>query len=182
MKSAALFRAITVLSVMTIFVLSEFSLWDAFTLKAQQPAADHHDWKVYTNAKYRYSICYPQDLLVPQGEPDAGDGQTFLAKDGAKLVVFANYGAEEISLKQRLDWSISDLAGKSGNVTYKVVKPDWFVVSGQTGKTVFYAKATSTRDKFKEFTLTYDSGQASVYEPVVKRLAAGCFTNTLDGR
>lgn len=140
-------------------------------------APDHHDWKVYTNEKYEYAICYPEDLLAPQGESDAGDGQTFLAKDGAKLIVFGSGGTDVIPLKQDLDGAISDLAGALGKVTYKVVKPHWFVISGQTQRTIFYAKAMYTRDWFKQFTLTYDASQSAIYEPVVKRLT-GCFVDT----
>jgi len=158
-----------------IFALALFS---ASILKAQKPASDRHEWKVYTNAKFRYAICYPQDLLVPQGELDAGDGQTFLANDGAKLTVFADYAVRDVSLKDRLKWTTSELAGASGIVSYKVIKPGMFVISGRTGQNVFFAKATATLGKFKEFELTYNLSQSFVYDPVVRRLAAGCFVNT----
>jgi hypothetical protein len=154
-----------------------FGLWSALLLKAQKPVPDSHEWKVYTNAKFSYAICYPNDLLIPQGEPDAGDGQTFLAKDGAKLTVFSDYGSGDIALKDRLEWTTSELAGAAGKVTYKVIRPQMFVVSGRTGQTVFYAKADTTLGKFKEFELTYDLAQSAVYDPIVKRLAGGCFVN-----
>ena len=41
-------------------------------------------WRDYVNAKYAYAICYPADLLRPQGESDAGDGQAFLGDGGVK--------------------------------------------------------------------------------------------------
>lgn len=178
MKHFTLFRMRVVLFAMALLVIGGFGLFGVPAVKAQELASDHHDWKVYTNTKYQYAICYPEDLLAPQGESDAGDGQTFLAKDGAKLIVFASLGLADIPLKQRVNSVISDLTGTSGKVTYKLVKPNWFVISGQKQQMVYYTKATYTRDHFKQFILTYNVGQSSVYDPVIKRLASGCFVNT----
>jgi len=157
MKPVALFRVSVVLFAMAIWVSRGFGSLGVSTLKAQESPSDHPDWKLYTNTKYQYAICYPEDLLVPQGESDDGDGQTFLAKDGAKLIVFGSAGIADIPVEQRLATAISDLAGTSGKVRYKVMKPNWFVVSGQTQHTVFYSKAIYTRDRFKQFALTYDA-------------------------
>ena len=144
---------------------------------AQAPEASRHVWKVYTNVRFQYSICYPGDLLVPQGEALNGDGQKFLAKDGAKLVVFGQNNALNESLKDALEDTASRLAGASGQVTYKVIKPGWFVLSGQNGKSIFYAKMLYTHDQFKSFEITYDASESSVYKPVVARLAR-CFEDT----
>src|SRR5436190_13571117 len=38
-------------------------------------------YRTYSNARFAYSISYPSDLLVPQGESDNGDGQKFQSKD-----------------------------------------------------------------------------------------------------
>src|SRR5215469_6044695 len=55
---------------------------------AHVPSPSAHVWKRYTNVRFQYSICYPEDLLIPQGESQNSDGQKFLAKDGAQLLVF----------------------------------------------------------------------------------------------
>jgi len=147
-------------------------------LNAQAPAAGHHIWKVYTNVRFQYSICYPQDLLVPQGEAENSDGQKFLAKDGAaKLIVFGQNNALNKPLKDALEDTASRLAGESGKVTHKALKSDWFVVSGRNGQSVFYAKTLYAHEQFKSFELTYESGASTVYKPVITRLA-GCFVNT----
>ena len=53
---------------------------------APQQTADRHGWATYVNVRFQYSICYPKDLLVPQGESDNSDGQKFLSnKDSAEL-------------------------------------------------------------------------------------------------
>jgi hypothetical protein len=159
------------------FVALGFSVGRVVLLNAQAPQTDRHTWKVYTNVRFRYSICYAQDLLVPQGEAENADGQKFLSKDGATLIVFGQNNALNQSLKDALEQTASRLAGASGKVTYKVIKPDWFVVSGNNKQSVFYAKTLYADEQFKSFELTYDGSASSVYKPVITRLAA-CFVNT----
>lgn len=144
---------------------------------ASPPAVDDHIWKTYVNVRFQYSICYPQDLFIPQGEAENSDGQKFVAKDGAKLIAFGQNNALSEPLKQALEDTAARLAGTAGKVTYKMIKPDWFVVSGRNGPSIFYAKTLYAHEQFKSFELTYDESSSTVYKPVVKRLAA-CFVNT----
>lgn len=128
--------------------------------------------------KIQYDICYPGHLLVPQGEADNSDGQKFLAKDGAQMIVYGSNNALDESLEDALGETEARLASTSGKVTYKVLKANWFVVSGQNGQTVFYSKVMyNTRDdQFKSFELTYDRSASALYEPLIRRLAT-CFTD-----
>lgn len=143
---------------------------------AQPTASDRHDWQTYTNVRFNYKLCYPQDLFVPQGESDNSDGQKFLGKDGASLVVYGQNNALNESLKDASDDTASRLAGPSGKITYKVVKLNWSVISGQNGQKLFYAKTLYSHQQFKSFELVYDSSSALVYEPVIRRLNA-CFAD-----
>jgi hypothetical protein len=145
-------------------------------ISAQESNADYHVWKSYANIRYHYAICYPEDLLIPQGESPNNDGQRFIAKDGAQLLVFGQNNALAESLKDALADTESRLAGPSGKVTYKVLKPHWFVVSGKSGQTVFYARTDYNRDQFKSFELTYNQSAAEVYEPLIRRLTT-CFAD-----
>ena len=149
-----------------------------FALGGPGDGIDRHIWKTYTNVRFQYHICYPTDLMVPQGEPDNGDGQKFLAHDGAELIVYGSNNAMDQSLKKVLADTESNLAGPSGKVTYKKLKANWFVVSGQNGQTVFYSKVLYNNhdDQFKSFELTYDRAGSALYEPVIARLAK-CFTD-----
>jgi hypothetical protein len=139
-------------------------------------AADHHVWKTYTNLRFAYEICYPEDLLIPQGEADNGDGQKFVAKEDAQLIVYGSNNALDESLENDFNDTAARLAGSAGKVTYKVLKANWYVVSGQNGQTVFCAKTRYSGDQFKSFELTYDQSAAPVYEPVIRRLAT-CFAD-----
>jgi hypothetical protein len=64
------------------------------------------------------------------GQPDNSDGQKFLAHDGASLIVHGSNNALDESLKKMLADTGSRLADPSGKVTYKMLKANWFVVSG----------------------------------------------------
>jgi hypothetical protein len=126
--------------------------------------------------RFQYAICYPADLLVPQGEAPNGDGQRFLAKDGAQLTVFGQHNVLAQTPGELMAATASRLAGASGRTTYQVRKPGWFVVSGYDGPTKFYAKTRYGRQDFKSFELTYDRTLAAIYEPLLGRLGA-CFTD-----
>jgi hypothetical protein len=115
-------------------------------------------------------------LLIPQGEPENADGQTFLAKDGGKLLVFGRNNALNQTMKEVMEETAARLKGGTGKVTYQVMKPDWFVLSGENGQ-IFYAKMLSVSDQLKSFEITYDSSAAELYKPVVGRIAS-CFAST----
>jgi hypothetical protein len=142
----------------------------------QMRQIDPHNWKSYTNVRFQYHICYPADLLVPQGEPDNSDGQKFLAHDGAQLIVYGSNNALNESLKEMLASTASRLTGASGKVTYKALKRNWFVVSGENEGTIFYSKVLYSHGQFKSFELTYDRSAGALYGPVIAHLVK-CFTD-----
>jgi hypothetical protein len=166
-------RAILRVVVLVCYVIL---IRDLASASAHDSAAGVHIWKSYTNIRFQYAICYPEDLLVPQSEPANSDGQKFLAKDGAQLLVFGRNNALDESIKETLVYTESRLSGASGKVTHKVLKPNWFAVSGKNGQTVFYAKTFYSHDQFKSFELTYNHSAAAVYEPLIGRLTT-CFAD-----
>jgi hypothetical protein len=135
---------------------------------------DDPSWATYANSRFAYSICYPKNLLDPQGESPNGDGQKFLAKDGAQLLVYGSNNALNESINDVFSRTASRLAGPSGKISYKAVKPAWFVLSGQHDSTIFYAKTLYAKDLIVSFEFTYDSAQSNVYNPVAAKLAS-CF-------
>jgi hypothetical protein len=134
----------------------------AHTLVVTERAA----YRTYSNARYGFSISYPADLLVPQGESDNGDGQRFTSRDGsASLAAFGS---------NRLDRSLQDeysSAQENRNVTYKVLKRDMFVVSGTENGKIFYQKTLLRGAVFKTFIIEYDESERGVYDAVTTRVA-----------
>jgi hypothetical protein len=139
-------------------------------------ASQHYVWKTYTNVRFQYAICYPAQLLVPQGESPNSDGQAFLAKDGARLIVYGQYNATDQSLREILATTVSRLTAPARKLTYKSISSNGFVVSGYTGDKIFYVKTVIDHNAIKSFELTYNAADAGIYRPLIGRLSA-CFSS-----
>lgn len=175
MRARVIFYALA-LGIATGFVTGVATTGSIGAAASKQPS-DRHNWMTYVNVRFQYAICYPEDLLVPQGEPANSDGQKFLSnKDNAELAVYGGNNALYQTLRQRLSDTANRLADSSGKVTYKVQKANWFVLSGQGGQPIFYAKTLFSQGQFKSFELTYDRSAAALYDPLVGRIAS-CFTD-----
>jgi hypothetical protein len=129
-------------------------------------------YQTYHNARFAYSISYPASLLQPQGEAANGDGQKFLSGDGrAELIVYGRYNALNGTLKQAYtEESTAKVGHPRRVVTYKVLRANWFVVSGHEGGKTFYQKTMLKGDTFKTFRIEYDESEKAVFDPVTKRI------------
>jgi len=127
-------------------------------------------WGSYTNARFQYTIRYPRDLLIPQVESDNGDGERFLGRDGATLVVWGGYNTLGQTLARIETDTVGRLAGNSGTVTYRRLQPAWFVFSGVTDDKIFNAKTHLVGDMQKSFEFTYPRENADVYRAVTARI------------
>jgi hypothetical protein len=142
--------------------------------QAASGAGAQEEFKTYTNVRYGYSIAYPAALLVPQGEPDAGDGQKFLSKDGqASLLVWGSYNIDDRAIKDLYAEALEEQGegGTKREVTYKVVKGGWFVISGFEGSSVFYRKTLLQRGTTYTFELRYPKDQKGLFEPLIEKIS-----------
>ena len=133
-------------------------------------AIPQNDYKTYTNVRFKYSISYPADLLVPQGESDNGDGQIFKEKGNSsvEMRVYGGYNVLHETLRSRYD----DLIHKwSNGVTYKVMRRDWFVVSAMVNGKIHYQKTILRGDTFKTFEIEYAAVRGSTYNDVTDRIS-----------
>ena len=78
-------------------------------------------------------------------------------------MVFGRNNAMGESLKDALASTEARLTDSSGKITYRAVKLNWFVVSGQKGSTEIHVKTLYNHDQSKSFELTYDYSAAAVY-------------------
>src|SRR5262249_34542702 len=131
---------------------------------AQTPA-----YHTYSNARFAYSISYPANLLAPQGEAENGDGQAFRSKDGgAEMRVWGQYNVNNETLRVAFDKAVSEW-GKG--VSYKVMRPGWFVVTALVDGKIHYRKTMLRRDVFKTFEIEYHESQKATYDPVTARVS-----------
>lgn len=165
---------VNVARIMTIAVFA--AVLPALPAVPAQTGRDPHNWALYTNVRFRYAICYPSDLFTGAGESADGDGQAFVARDGARLLVYGANNALDQPLADVLARTAARLSGAQGTVTYKVLKSDWFVVSGTDGATVFYAKTLYSNDQFKTFELRYQRSHKDTYDPLITHIVA-CFSD-----
>ena len=128
------------------------------------------NYQTYTNARFKYSISYPADLLIPQGEAENGDGQVFKEKGSSsvELRVYGGFNVLNETLRSRYEKLVRDW-GKG--VTYKVIRQDWFVVSAMVNGKIHYQKTILRSDTFKTFEIEYDAVRGSTYNDVTDRIA-----------
>jgi hypothetical protein len=138
-------------------------------LTLSQTMAAQTNFKTYSNARFGYSIAYPANLLVPQGEAENGDGQAFKG-DGALMLVFgSNYIAEE-SLRKDFELSVSEFGAK--NVTYKLFRKNYYVFSGRKDGKILYQKTMKKPDGvYVTFTIEYDESKRAIYDKAVTGIA-----------
>lgn len=126
------------------------------------------NYNTYTNARFGYKISYPSDLLIPQGEADNGDGQSFEG-EGAKMMVFGTNLLLNKTLSKEYQSVIKERGAR--NVTYKIISKNFFVVSGKTGGKIFYQKTMrNSQDQFISFVIDYDESQKAVYDKAVEKM------------
>lgn len=133
-------------------------------------AIPQNNYKTYTNARFKYSISYPADLLTPQGEAENGDGQIFKEKDSSsvEMRVYGGYNALNETLRGRYEERTRKW---SNGVTYKVLRKNWFVVSALVNGKIHYQKTILRGDTFKTFEIEYDAVRGSTYNDVTDRIA-----------
>ncbi len=137
-----------------------------------RPAQAQTGYVTYHNARFSYSISYPVRVLIPQGEAANGDGQKFLSKDGrAEMLVYGSNNALDQTLRNVYQEEISSAAHPQRKVTYQVIKPDWFVVSGTENSRVFYQKTFLRDGVFKTFRIEYDETQKGTFDAITTTVA-----------
>ena len=147
----------------------------AFCFYRPAGAMDHeNNYQTYSNARFAYSISYPSNLLIPQGESDNGDGQKFQSKDGHAIMLV--YGSNNVlgqTIKQL--YAEASRGGASDHpkrsITYKILKGDWYVISGNENGRVFYQKTMLRRDAIKTFSIEYGEAQKGIFNPVTTKIA-----------
>ena len=158
-------------------LLFSFASLGRYSMAAVEEGSGKHAWSTYTNVRFRFSICYPQDLFVPEGESANSDGQRFKGPDGSILVVYGSNNVMGDSLEDHLKQVAARLAGEEGKVTYTVKRKTWYVASGRNGETVFYVKTIYAAGQFKSFELTYKNSQTGIFSHVLAKMSP-CFVST----
>lgn len=142
------------------------------SVNAQPPKASVMKWATYGNARYKFSVSYPSNLLITQREADNGDGRAFVSRDG-KTHMLA-YGANNVLAETLQSRYKHDARGiePGDKVTYKAQKNNWYAVSGYRNELIFYRKTFGNKDQFLTLDITYPKSQRATWDKVVSEIVS----------
>ena len=125
----------------------------------------------YVNQRFTFAFEYPNQILLPRGESDDGDGQIFETKEGdAKLTVFGRWRSEGFDFPCEALETVASYAGE--NITYKWKKGGASVVSGITSdREIFYVKNVRSSDKCVTLIFEYPEARRKAFDPLVSHIA-----------
>lgn len=126
-------------------------------------------YRHYQNEAYGYRLEYP-DNLFDSDEPIGGDrGWSYRTEDGsAVLLVFATDGGTD-ALEREYE---AELERFDQEVSYQVLRPNWFVVSGYEGPYVFYQRTHRSADGgLRTFRLRHLARDKDYFGPITERLS-----------
>lgn len=127
----------------------------------------------YKNQRYGYTISYP-DFLIPQGESDNGDGQSFISADGeVKLIVWGSWGPMVMDETPTLDELYQETLNDLDYVpTYKFKKNNTFVFSGNRGDTVIYQRHFLKTDGSENvFVIEYPLSREKELDSIISKIS-----------
>ncbi len=116
-------------------------------------------WTTYCNERFGFCVQRPA-FLTPQPPPENGDGQEF-RRGGARFIAFGSL--QVLSLQETYG-----LAQKGLRVTYKQLRPDFFVVSGYKGSIVVYQHTRVMGDAYVTLYFEYPASQKATYDALIK--------------
>jgi hypothetical protein len=124
----------------------------------------------YCNARFGYCINYPV-FLIPKAESENGDGRVFVNKEGVTVVTV--YGTlnqdangNPIALKRQYELDVQRLSQSKAVITYQKLGQNFYVVSGQKNKKIFYRKMIGKGDAYCYAILEYNRMEKNIYDSV----------------
>lgn len=133
-------------------------------------------YKHYVNVRFEFSVNYPSELLFPQGESDNGDGQRFISKD--EKVEMTVSGIHSLKKPLRVLYKEAISERENAVITYKILKKDFFVISGKSNGKIFYQKTMEKDEVFKTFAIEYDESLKETFNPITATIS-NSFKNTI---
>lgn len=134
-----------------------------------------HNWQTYANGRFGYSVCYPADLLRPQPESANGDGRTFSGPHGTTLAVWGGWNVIGQTAAEEKTDRAREFTSQGYGISYQVVRPGWFVLSGSGRGRSFYERVIVTHNREAGFSIEYPAADAALWNPVVAKLSR-CLT------
>ena len=126
----------------------------------------------YSNGRFGFTLVYPGSIFRQKILSDNGDGIILYNQDKSlELRAYGSWYAESISdsYHDELQWA------KESNkrVTYKVLKKNWYVLSGinDQKQTIFYQKSYFKEGKSSSFRLVYPIRDKKKYDSLISTIS-----------
>jgi peptidoglycan hydrolase-like protein with peptidoglycan-binding domain len=132
---------------------------------AAKKARDEVKFALVQDGKAGIRIGLPQ-ALVPKVTPGKS-GTRYASADGA--VALETIAQSDVPLEQLFDRLKADQAGRK--VTYKVLRPDWFVVAADQDGKRSYTRFAATPAGLKGFVFAYPVAAAATYDKIAVAIA-----------
>ena len=142
-------------------------------LARAREATSGGDWVRYHNQRFGFRLDYPADVFHIERTSKADDGRVFAARDGeAHLLVGALRNEDEHSPKSYQDFLARD-SYADYKISYRVLRDDWLVLSGEGGGKIFYEKAmfSCNGQLISSVAMIYRAEQRDRFDPIVARIA-----------
>ena len=125
--------------------------------------------RTYVNPRFGTTITFNDSVFTTmQPEPDNGDGASWLAPDGGRLLVWGQNNVLDFTPTTLAD----DVAGGLDQETYRKVGSRWMVVSGyDEGEIVYHRAEFGDRDVIHSMEMRYPADLAKHYDRLASRMA-----------
>jgi hypothetical protein len=124
------------------------------------------DWMRYCNARFGPCADIPKSFHAGP-EPENGDGLVFTDAAGAEISVYGSWNLpEQGPTFERQSWLET-----IGAPAYKADGPDWFVLSGLKGGTIYYVKVAWTHETIATLAIKYPAALKSAYDGIAAHSA-----------
>lgn len=131
-------------------------------------ARDGQRWTQVRDEKTGVSLGLPMAVLTQKVAVEIG--QVYRSADGAVSVEMASIRNTDAGALQALfDQLRADKPGRK--VTYRLSRPDWFVVSGEEGPRRFYTRIASGPAGLRGYTFRFPAAEAARYERLMIAMA-----------
>jgi peptidoglycan hydrolase-like protein with peptidoglycan-binding domain len=143
---------------------------------AAKAARDRVGFRMVTDPATKAVIGLPLTLL-PKAEPQAPGGARWQSADGKATVALRAPAAADGTLEQLYEKALQS-PNPQRKVTYKLLRPDFYVVAGETPQGRFFQRLAKLPDgTLRGFTVSYDKSLAPAWDKLTVA-AANTFNPT----
>jgi hypothetical protein len=115
----------------------------------------------------RFGQCASVPALPAEMHDSAnGDGRTYLYANGLSIAIYSGYNVFGNDAKAHFD----QFHKREGEITYSIIKVDWYVESGYVDNKIFYHKVFIKKNTISGFYIEYPRALKKQLDAVVNQV------------